>query len=190
MTNPPTDEDTSMIPALHRHDAWRRALAHFQAVAATVVFCGLVCAILAATPPALAGPPSIVTPVPLRDLDTLIAKTDRGVLVGMASWCGPCKAELPHLVKLHKHYHGQGLALYGVSVDFAGAQAMQPMVNRFGVEFPVYWVGEPGVEHYGLNPIPMLVFIQNGRVVDRLQGAHSEEELRTIFDHFLTPREP
>ncbi|NDY55344.1 TlpA family protein disulfide reductase [Desulfovibrio sulfodismutans] len=179
-----------MIPSLSRYDDWRHAVAHFRAVAATLVFYGLAWAILVAAPPASAGPPSIVTPVPLRDLDTLIAQTERGVLVAMASWCGPCKAELPHLVKLHKHYHGQGLALYGVSVDFAGAQAMQPMVNRFGVEFPVYWVGEAGVERYGLNPIPMLVFIQNGRVVDRLQGAHSEEELRTIFDNFLTPREP
>ncbi|MEF3698373.1 TlpA family protein disulfide reductase [Desulfolutivibrio sp.] len=179
-----------MILSLHRRDAWRHHPARIRAVAATLLFCGLVYAILAAAPPALAGPPSTVTAVPLRDLDTLIAQTDRGVLVAMASWCGPCKAELPHLVKLHKHYHGQGLALYGVSVDFAGAQAMQPMVNRFGVEFPVYWVGEAGVEHYGFNPIPMLVFIQNGQVVYRLQGAHSEEELRTLFDHFLAPRAP
>ncbi|KUG28201.1 thioredoxin family protein [hydrocarbon metagenome] len=165
-------------------------MARYRAMAATFLLAVVSAAVLAAAGPAQAGPPSIVTPVTLSDLDTLIAQTDRGVLVAMASWCGPCKAELPHLVKLHRHYQGKGLALYGVSVDFAGASAMQPMVNKFGVEFPVYWVGEPGVEHYGLNPIPMLVFIQNGQVVDRLQGAHNEEELQALFDTFLAPPLP
>ncbi len=175
---------------MQRRVPGRSASASLWAVAAGVFVRGLVCAVLACALPAHAGPPSIVTPVTTSDLDTLIAQTERGVLVAMASWCGPCKAELPHLVRLHKHYHGKGMTMYGVSVDFAGAQAMQPMVNKFGVEFPVFWVGEVGVGHYGLNPIPMLVFIQNGRVVDRVQGAHTEEELQALFENFLAPREP
>ena len=128
---------------MQRRVPGRSASASLWAVAAGVFVRGLVCAVLACALPAHAGPPSIVTPVTTSDLDTLIAQTERGVLVAMASWCGPCKAELPHLVRLHKHYHGKGMAMYGVSVDFAGAQAMQPMVNKFGVEFPVL-EGFPG----------------------------------------------
>jgi len=154
-----------------------------------VLLAALLCVLIAAAS-VQAGPPSTVTPVSLSDFDTLLAQTQQGLVVAMASWCGPCKTELPHLAKLYREFRDKGLVLYGLSVDFAGEKAMQPLVNRFGVEFPVFWAGEAAVGRYGLNPIPMLVFIRGGRAVASLQGAHTEEELRVIIEDFLAGRAP
>lgn len=134
--------------------------------------------------------PVTVTPVSLADFDVLLTQTEQCVVVAMASWCGPCKTELPYLVRLYREYKKDGLVLFGLSLDFAGAQAMQPVVNKYGVDFPVYWAGEAAVGHYGLNPIPMLVFFRNGRVIDRVQGVHDEEELRAILSGFLKRNDP
>ncbi len=144
--------------------------------------------LLAATP--AWSVPVTVTPVSLADFDVLLAQTEHCVVVAMASWCGPCKTELPYLVRLYREFKKHGLVLFGLSLDFAGAQAMQPVVNKYGVDFPVYWAGEAAVGHYGLNPIPMLVFFRNGRVVDHVQGVHDEEELRTILSDFLERKRP
>jgi thiol-disulfide isomerase/thioredoxin len=178
-----------MNPSLPRQAA-PADTASFRPRAAARRVLALLLFFLAFAPAATAGPPSTVTPVSLADFDTLVAQTQRGIVVAMASWCGPCKMELPHLAKLYREYRDKGLVLYGLSVDFAGAQAMQPLVNRFGVEFPVFWAGEAAVARYGLNPIPMLVFIQDGRTTARLQGAHTEEELRSLFEDFLAHRAP
>lgn len=134
--------------------------------------------------------PVTVTPISLEDFDGLLARADRCVVVAMAAWCGPCKTELPHLARLYREFRDKGLVLFGLSLDYGGVQAMQPVVNRFGVEFPVYWVGEAGVTRYGLNPIPMLVFLEHGRIVERVSGAHDEEELRMIFERFLERNTP
>ncbi|MFZ5811179.1 MAG: TlpA family protein disulfide reductase [Thermodesulfobacteriota bacterium] len=148
-----------------------------------LIFC-----LLAATP--VWSIPVTVTPVSLADFDVLLAQTEQCVVVAMASWCGPCKTELPYLVSLYRDFKKNGLVLFGLSLDFAGAQAMQPVVNKYGVDFPVYWAGEAAVGHYGLNPIPMLVFFRNGRIVDRVRGVHDEEELRAILSDFLERKKP
>ncbi len=154
----------------------------------TKILAALFFYLLAATP--AWSVPVTVTPVSLADFDVLLAQTEQCVVVGMASWCGPCKTELPYLVTLYHELKKHGLVLFGLSLDFAGAQAMQPVVNKYGVDFPVYWAGEAAVGHYGLNPIPMLIFFRNGRVVNRIQGVHDEEELRTIMSDFLERKKP
>ena len=51
----------------------------------------------------------------LINLSTLKGKV---VLIDFwASWCGPCRKNNPHLIKLYKKYHGKGLEIYGVSLD-------------------------------------------------------------------------
>lgn len=54
----------------------------------------------------------------------------------LASWCAPCKQELPVLEKLYKKYQGQGLVVVGVSVDEELAN-LQGLLKQIKVTFPV-----------------------------------------------------
>jgi thiol-disulfide isomerase/thioredoxin len=107
------------------------------------------------------------------------------LLVFMAAWCAPCIKELPDLNVLYAKYRASGLKMVGVSVDFDGPSAMQPIVDRLKVDFPIFWLGEEALEAYGISGIPLLIFIRNGAVVERVVGLHSKvyfaEKIKTFL---------
>jgi thiol-disulfide isomerase/thioredoxin len=129
---------------------------------------------------------NVVNRIDRPSLDKLLNQQDsRYVLVIMASWCAPCIDELPTLNKLHARYQSQGLHVIGLSIDFAGPEAIQPVVDRVGVLFPVYWYGEQAVQDFGLSAIPMLFFVRNGQIVEKLPGRRPEAFLEKKFKQFL-----
>jgi len=99
------------------------------------------------------------------------------MIVAMASWCGPCRKELPTLIKLFNKYQGKGLKLVGISLDADGPEAMQRIIDKARVTFPVYWVGVDVAHEYGIYAIPMIFFIKKGEVVEKLPGQRSERFL-------------
>lgn len=133
---------------------------------------------------ALAG----VTVVPIEEskLDELLgAKDNRLVVNFMAAWCGPCIDELPVLNKLYRKYSKKGFWLIGISIDLEGPGAMQPIIDKLKIDFPVYWYGEKGVQKFKLNAIPMLFLIKDGEIVEKLWGRRSERDLNIKFEEFL-----
>ena len=145
----------------------------------------LVCVIFAgASSKALAT----VTIVPIEEskLDELLgAKDNRLVVTFIAAWCGPCIDELPILNKLYRKYNKKGLKLIGISIDIEGPGAMQPIVDNLKINFPIYWYGEKAVKKFKLFAIPMLFFIKDGEVVEKLYGMHPERSLNKKFKQFL-----
>ena len=117
--------------------------------------------------------------------DLLNGRKGRYVLITMAAWCAPCKKELPVVNKLYAEFKDRGLDIVGISLDAEGPQAMQPLVDKFDVAFPVYWAGEAAVFKYEIFKIPMLLFAKDGKVVERLYGNQAESSLRKIFEAFL-----
>jgi thiol-disulfide isomerase/thioredoxin len=119
-------------------------------------------------------------------LDELInAGNNKMVVTFMAAWCGPCIDELPVLNKLYQKYKTQGLNLIGISIDLKGPQAMQPVVDKLKVGFPVYWYGESAVQKFSLSAIPMIFWVKNGRIVEKLPGRRSKNELDKKIRKFL-----
>jgi len=77
----------------------------------------------------------------LKDLQgrPVSAATLRGKVVLIdfwASWCAPCREEMPILQRLYNTYRAQGLVIVGVSVDREAANA-RAFVGRLGVTFPI-----------------------------------------------------
>jgi thiol-disulfide isomerase/thioredoxin len=122
----------------------------------------------------------------LAGLKRMVDGDGHFLLVFMAAWCAPCIKELPDLNALHAKYRTSGLKMVGVSVDFDGPSAMQPIVDRLKVDFPIFWLGEDALEAYGIKGIPLLIFIKNGLVVEKVVGLHSKAFFAEKIEAFLT----
>jgi thiol-disulfide isomerase/thioredoxin len=119
-------------------------------------------------------------------LDELIKADNNKILITfMAAWCGPCIDELPVLNKLYQKYKKQDLKLIGISIDLEGPKAMQPIIDKLQVSFPVYWYGESAVQKFSLRAIPMTFLVEDGRIVEKLPGRRSEKELNKMIREFL-----
>jgi thiol-disulfide isomerase/thioredoxin len=135
---------------------------------------------------AQAGSGAEVKRIDEATLSKLITADDnRLVLSFMAAWCGPCVDELPALNKLHKRYKDRGFQIIGISIDIEGPAAMQPIVKKLKIEFPVYWCGEKAIDKFKLNAIPMLLFIRQGEMVERLHGKRPEKIIDQKIRDFL-----
>ena len=119
-------------------------------------------------------------------LDQLMTDSDCGCMIAiMAAWCGPCRKELPILAKLYEQYKTKGLKIIGVSLDLEGPTAIQPIVDKAKVEFPVYWVGSKAVEKYNIDALPTLLVIKNGQIVERIIGKRSKQYLTEKIEGLL-----
>jgi thiol-disulfide isomerase/thioredoxin len=136
--------------------------------------------------PAQPDSKSVVERIEPGELDELMKDKDcQCLIVAMAAWCGPCKEELPILVKLNDKYKSQGLKMIGISLDMGGPQAMQPIVETLGVNFPVYWAGEEAIYKYDVIAMPTLFLVKTGEIVERVVGKRSEAFLDEKIRDFL-----
>ena len=119
-------------------------------------------------------------------LDQMMAgKTFRGFVVFMAAWCPPCKEEMPVLADLYRRYHSEGVQIVAVSLDMEGPGDVQSLVNRLKIPFPVYWVGKAAVMKYRVVGIPMLMVIDNGKLIEKLPGAIPPRQLEKRLKSLL-----
>jgi len=102
---------------------------------------GLLVASLALSPTASAG--KAAPDFSLRDItnktQTLSQYKGKVVLVNFwATWCGPCKVEMPHLEAMHEELGPQGLVILGISADDSrSASAVKPVAMSLGLKYPV-----------------------------------------------------
>ena len=96
----------------------------------------------------------------------LAEQRGRVVLVNFwASWCGPCKIEMPHLNRLYEKYRSAGFVLLAVNIDEDPRQAVA-LATRLGLRFPVLFDTNKAVSKlYALDSMPATVLIdRDGRV--------------------------
>ncbi len=118
---------------------------------------------------------NLVVPIDVAGIEELMKLRGCPVmLVAMASWCAPCREELPTLQKMHERYKDRGLRIIGISLDVGGPSAMQPLVDQMGLDFPVYWGGEKVTMEYRISGIPLTYLIKNGEVVEKILGQRDE----------------
>jgi peroxiredoxin len=76
-----------------------------------------------------------------------------------ATWCGPCRQELPLLNRIHEQYRKAGFVLLGVNIDDQPAAA-QAMMKSLGIRFPVLFDTEKRVSRlYDVSAMPSTLLI-------------------------------
>jgi cytochrome c biogenesis protein CcmG/thiol:disulfide interchange protein DsbE len=91
-----------------------------------------------------------------------------------ATWCGPCRDSIPHLIGLQKKYEDQGLQVVGLNVGGPGDEQRVPaFAQKFGIQYPL---AQPDEDLVMLlladqNAIPQtFVFDRQGQLVQRFVG--------------------
>jgi thiol-disulfide isomerase/thioredoxin len=131
------------------------------------------------------SPPGQATP--LRDFDVqmldapavkvsqLTASNKVLVFDFWATWCGPCRLEIPHLVELQRDYRDKGVEVIGLSIEDPKIHA--DLVRNFAKEMNInYQLGFASDEMFstftaGSGSIPQtLIFDRNGRLVKHIRG--------------------
>ncbi len=90
-----------------------------------------------------------------------------------ATWCGPCRQEMPYLEDIHRHYREAGFTVLGVNLD-KDPDGARRMVEDLGVSFPVLLDQDKDVSRlYDVRAMPMTVLIdRDGRVRYVHHGYH------------------
>jgi thiol-disulfide isomerase/thioredoxin len=105
-----------------------------------------------------------------------------------ATWCGPCKLEIPHFVELQEKYRGQGVAFLGLSVDDT-VEKLQPFAQQYKINYPVLvGLGRDDVqESFGpLFGIPVTFIIdRKGNVCRQHQGLATKEQFERVIQALL-----
>jgi thiol-disulfide isomerase/thioredoxin len=131
-------------------------------------------------------PANPVRPIDVSELNRqLIESHFTGLAVVMASWCPPCKKELPILADLYQKYRDDGIRIIGISVDADGPKAMQPLVDKLKIPFPIYWVGMEGAKAYRIAGVPTTMIFNQGQSVATRPGAQSRRQFTKIIRSLL-----
>jgi thiol-disulfide isomerase/thioredoxin len=132
------------------------------------------------------GQRNVVRSLDLTQLDQIIkVRGNRRVIVVMAAWCSPCIKELPDLNKIYAKYESKGLKMMGLSLDFGGPEAIQPVIDKHKVKYPVYWVGEKAIQPYSIRGIPLIMFVKDGEITARITGKRTRKFLEKSIRKFL-----
>ncbi|MDO4190611.1 MAG: TlpA disulfide reductase family protein [Bacteroidales bacterium] len=104
-----------------------------------------------------------------------------------ASWCGPCRREMPHLVSLYEKYHAKGFQILGISID-EDLNAWKEAIQKLHITWPQIsalsgWKCE-AVDRYAVMAVPafFLIDVETGKIVARdIMGDELDQKLAELL---------
>jgi len=104
-----------------------------------------------------------------------------------ATWCPPCKAEIPGFIEVYKKYKNKGFELIGIALDEEGWEKVKPFVKKNKINYPIVLGTKKVVMDYGgLGVIPTTFIIdKNGFILAGHQGYLSKENLENFLNSVL-----
>jgi peroxiredoxin len=104
-----------------------------------------------------------------------------------ATWCPPCRAEIPDFMKVYSEYKSKGLEMIGISVDQDGWEAVTPFLKKNPINYPIVVDDGSVAKSYGnIEAIPTTIIVdKNGNIVARHVGGMSKAQLERSLKNLL-----
>lgn len=110
-----------------------------------------------------------------------------------ATWCPPCREEIPHFIELQNQYGEQGLQVVGISVDQQGWAVVKPFIQENGINYPILMYTEDVYKDYQelIEPamrdgIPFTFIIdRQGNVREKFVGYRDKSVFETAIKPLL-----
>jgi len=104
-----------------------------------------------------------------------------------ATWCGPCRAEIPEFVKLQSKYKDKGLAIVGLSLDSDGESVVAPFARKHDINYTMLLANDGTARLYGgVNAIPTTFILdRQGRIVKKFIGVMPRETFEQAIQPLL-----
>jgi thiol-disulfide isomerase/thioredoxin len=109
------------------------------------------------------------------------------VLDFWATWCGPCRSEIPGYVMLQEKYQDKGLVIIGVSLDQDGPEVVKKFIGDFRVNYPIVLADEKIVHAYGdVEYLPTTFIIdRTGKIREEKIGPMETAEFEKVLRQYL-----
>lgn len=104
-----------------------------------------------------------------------------------ATWCPPCRQEIPGFISLQQKYGKEGLTVVGVALDAEGAKVVAPFIKKNGINYPIVLGNEQVTRAFGgIEAIPTTFIIdREGNIVSKHVGfvpeATFEKEIKPLL---------
>lgn len=97
-----------------------------------------------------------------------------------ATWCGPCRMEIPEFERLQREYQGR-VQIIGLSVDESPASDVAAVARQLGINYPVVMASDVLQAKFGAIPAVPTTFVidRQGQIVQRAVGLHSYDEFNS-----------
>ncbi len=124
---------------------------------------------------------------PDRTVSSEEAKGKVVLLDFWATWCPPCRSELPALNRLYSEYAGRGVEIIGMTVDMGEPAAIAAKVRQLGVQYPTVLAGSDIQQTFGgIRVVPTKFLLdKEGKIRKFYQGVVSEQVLRNDIESLL-----
>ena len=102
-----------------------------------------------------------------------------------ATWCGPCRMEIPHFVRMQEKYKDKGLEIVGLSLDADGESAVRPFAKEHDINYTMLLASNETADLYGgvLGIPTTFVIDRQGRIVKKFVGVMPPE----AFEEAIRP---
>lgn len=102
-----------------------------------------------------------------------------------ATWCPPCKVEIPELAAIREKYSNAQLLVIGLAVD-EDTEEVLPFIEKNGVNYPVYKADKSITVHFGIESVPHnSFFAKDGQMIISEPGMAESEILQQVIDDLL-----